>query len=74
VNNPESFRPLCRCYREGWHSLLPKGVADVAEISAGDDGIWVAVFDYDNDGRLDIFFANGARIDDPTQPDAIPQK
>jgi len=25
----------------------------------------VAVFDYDNDGRLDIFFTNGARISDP---------
>ena len=25
----------------------------------------VAVFDFDNDGRLDIFFTNGARIDDP---------
>ena len=37
-------------------------------------GSGVAVFDYDNDGRLDIFFANGARIDDPMQPDAIPQK
>jgi len=37
-------------------------------------GSGVAVFDYDNDGRLDIFFANGARIDDPIQPDAIPQK
>ena len=28
-------------------------------------GSGVAVFDYDNDGRLDIFFANGARISDP---------
>jgi enediyne biosynthesis protein E4 len=37
-------------------------------------GSGVALFDYDNDGRLDIFFANGARIDDPMQPDAIPQK
>ena len=37
-------------------------------------GSGVAVFDYDNDGRLDIFFANGARIDDPMQPDAVPQK
>ncbi|MFY9802651.1 MAG: CRTAC1 family protein [Candidatus Acidiferrales bacterium] len=37
-------------------------------------GSGVAVFDYDNDGRLDIFFANGARIDDPTPADAIPQK
>ena len=25
----------------------------------------VALFDYDNDGRLDIFFVNGAKIDDP---------
>ena len=25
----------------------------------------VALFDYDNDGRLDIFFTNGAKIDDP---------
>ena len=25
----------------------------------------VALLDYDNDGRLDIFFTNGAKIDDP---------
>ena len=25
----------------------------------------VALLDYDNDGRLDIFFTNGAQIDDP---------
>jgi hypothetical protein len=25
----------------------------------------VALFDYDNDGRLDVFFTNGAKIDDP---------
>jgi enediyne biosynthesis protein E4 len=37
-------------------------------------GSGVAVFDYDNDGRLDIFLANGARIDDPMQKGAIPQK
>jgi enediyne biosynthesis protein E4 len=37
-------------------------------------GSGVALFDYDNDGRLDIFFANGARIDDPTSKGAIPQK
>ena len=37
-------------------------------------GSGVAVFDYDNDGRLDIFFANGARISDPTPAGAIPQK
>src|SRR5580704_19762891 len=37
-------------------------------------GSGVALFDYDNDGRLDIFFANGGRIDDPMQKVAIPQK
>ena len=37
-------------------------------------GSGVALFDYDNDGRLDIFFANGARIDDPTPKGTIPQK
>jgi hypothetical protein len=37
-------------------------------------GSGVALFDYDNDGRLDIFFANGARIDDPMLKGAIPKK
>ena len=37
-------------------------------------GSGVALFDYDNDGRLDIFFANGARIDDPTSKGSIPKK
>jgi hypothetical protein len=34
----------------------------------------VAVFDYDNDGRLDIFFVNGARIDDPMGKGKQPDK
>ena len=34
----------------------------------------VAVFDYDNDGRLDVFFTNGARIDDPMPPGRLPDK
>jgi enediyne biosynthesis protein E4 len=37
-------------------------------------GSGVALFDYDNDGRIDIFFANGARLDDPTLRGAIPKK
>lgn len=37
-------------------------------------GSGVALFDYDNDGRLDIFFANGARIDDPMPKGSFPQK
>jgi enediyne biosynthesis protein E4 len=34
----------------------------------------VALFDYDNDGRLDIFLVNGAPIADPTPKGAVPQK
>lgn len=37
-------------------------------------GSGVALFDYDNDGRLDIFFANGAPIADPTPKGTIPKK
>src|SRR2546425_122356 len=34
----------------------------------------VALFDFDNDGDLDIFFTNGARIDNPMPPGAEPDK
>src|SRR5882724_11899699 len=37
-------------------------------------GSGVALFDYDNDGRLDIFVVNGAQLSDPTQKGTIPQK
>jgi enediyne biosynthesis protein E4 len=37
-------------------------------------GSGVALVDYDNDGRLDIFLANGAPLSDPTAPGTIPQK
>src|SRR5437588_9403801 len=34
----------------------------------------VALFDYDNDGRLDIFFTNGAALQDPMPKGARPDK
>ncbi len=37
-------------------------------------GSGVALFDYDNDGRLDIFFANGAPLGDPTAKGTLPAK
>jgi len=37
-------------------------------------GAGVAMFDYDNDGRLDLFFVNGARIEDPMPRGASPDK
>ncbi|HEY1271461.1 MAG TPA: CRTAC1 family protein [Terriglobales bacterium] len=37
-------------------------------------GAGVALFDCDNDGRLDIFFANGAQLDDPMPHGSLPKK
>src|SRR5438067_503894 len=37
-------------------------------------GAGVALFDYDNDGRLDLFLVNGAPLNDPTPKGTIPQK
>ena len=37
-------------------------------------GAGVALFDYDNDGRLDIFLVNGAPLADPTPKGTIPKK
>ncbi len=37
-------------------------------------GSGVALFDYDNDGRLDLFFVNTAEIADPTPVGTNPQK
>jgi hypothetical protein len=34
----------------------------------------VALLDFDNDGDLDIFFTNGARLDDPMPPGKKPDK
>jgi hypothetical protein len=37
-------------------------------------GAGVALFDYDNDGLLDLYLVNGAPIADPTPPGTIPKK
>jgi len=37
-------------------------------------GSGVALFDYDNEGRLDIFVVNGAPLSDPTAKGTVPQK
>src|SRR5258708_1395597 len=37
-------------------------------------GAGVALFDYDNDGRLDIFLVNGAPLADPTEKGTVPEK
>src|SRR5437016_6675567 len=37
-------------------------------------GAGVALFDYDNDGRLDIFLVNGTPLTDPMPKGSVPQK
>lgn len=37
-------------------------------------GAGVALFDYDNDGLLDLYLVNGAPLSDPTPPGTIPKK
>jgi hypothetical protein len=37
-------------------------------------GSGVALFDYDNDGQRDIFFANDATMSDPMPREAVPQE
>ena len=34
----------------------------------------VAVFDFNNDGRMDLFFTNGALLHEDMAPDAVPEK
>ena len=34
----------------------------------------VALFDYDGDGRMDLFFANGAKLETPQPPGKVPDK
>ena len=34
----------------------------------------IALFDYDNDGRLDAFFTNGAKLGDPMPEQGLPDK
>jgi enediyne biosynthesis protein E4 len=34
----------------------------------------IAIFDYDNDGRMDIFFTNGAALKQPMSKDDLPDK
>jgi hypothetical protein len=37
-------------------------------------GSGVAIFDYDNDGRMDLFFANAAALKDPMPKAELPDK
>jgi hypothetical protein len=52
------------------HSASPTSQKYLLEAMGGG----VAALDYDNDGRLDLFFTNGARLLDPMPKGALPNK
>jgi hypothetical protein len=52
------------------HNASPTSIKYLPEtMSAG-----VAMFDFDNDGRMDLYFTNGAQIFDPMPKGKMPQK
>ena len=52
------------------HAASPTSQKHLLETMGGG----VAMFDYDNDGRMDLYFTNGARLDDPMPKGAMPDK
>ena len=52
------------------HQGSPTSVKYLLETMGGG----VAIFDYDNDGRMDLFFTNGALLKDPMPKVAMPDK
>jgi len=52
------------------HDGSPTSIKYLLETMGGG----VAIFDYDNDGRMDLFFTNGALLKDPMPKGAVPDK
>ena len=52
------------------HAGSPTSIKYLLETMGGG----VAIFDYDNDGRMDLFFTNGALLKDPMPKGVMPDK
>jgi hypothetical protein len=61
---PAGFEEVIATGIDFRHENSPTGAKYLLETMGGG----VALFDYNNDGYLDIFFTNGGRIDDPMPP------
>jgi hypothetical protein len=69
--SPVTFTDVTVQSRIGFkHAASPTSQKYLLEAMGGG----VALLDYDNDGRLDIYFTNGAALTDPMPPGAQPDK
>jgi hypothetical protein len=71
ANQPGAFREITAESGVHFQHVAPKTSKKYLLETMGSG---VALFDYDNDGRLDIFVVNGAPITDPMPLGAIPRK
>ena len=69
--SPVTFTDITSATRIDFkHAGSPTSVKYLLETMGGG----VAIFDYDNDGRMDLFFTNGALLKDPMPKGAVPDK
>lgn len=52
------------------HNASPTSIKYLLETT----GAGVAIFDFNNDGLMDLFFTNGAKINNPMPKDSLPDK
>ncbi|HEY0006151.1 MAG TPA: CRTAC1 family protein [Pyrinomonadaceae bacterium] len=69
--SPVTFKDITAATKIDFkHAASPTSQKYLLETMGGG----AAMFDYDNDGRMDLFFTNGARLEDPMPKGAMPVK
>lgn len=71
AQSPVTFTDITSTTKIGFkHAGSPTSLKYLLETMGGG----VAIFDYDNDGRMDLFFTNGALLKDPMPKGVMPDK